>query len=141
MTAHRLRETDTGFVDDVGLIEVLLYGAASPRTHRRGTIWVPPTDVYETEDNLIIQVEIAGVQAADFAVSLHERRLTISGTRADHGPARRAYHQLEVHFGEFRAEIDLPVAVDAARTDAHYSEGFLRVVLPKLKPRLIDVAE
>ena len=141
MTAHRLRETDTGFVDEVGLIEVLLYGAASPRTHRRGTVWVPPTDVYETEDNLVVQVEIAGVQPADFAVSLHERRLSISGTRGDHGPARRAYHQLEVHYGEFRTEIDLPVAVEPGQADAHYADGFLRVVLPKLKPRVIDVAE
>jgi HSP20 family protein len=141
MTAHRLRETEAGFVDEVGLIEVLLYGAASPRTHRRGTVWVPPIDVYETEDNLVIQVEIAGVQPADFAVSLHERRLIISGTRVDGGPAARAYHQLEVHFGEFRAEIDLPVAVEAARADAQYTDGFLRVVLPKLKPRLIDVTE
>ena len=141
MTAHRLRETDSGFVDEVGLIEVLLYGAASPRTHRRGTIWVPPTDVYETEDNLVIQAELAGVQPSDFAVSLHERRLTISGSRADHGPARRAYHQLEVHFGEFRIEIDLPVAVDSTRADAQYADGFLRVVLAKLKPRVIDVTE
>ena len=141
MTAHRLRETDSGFVDEVGLIEVLLYGAASPRTHRRGTVWVPPTDVYETEDNLIVQSELAGVRPSDFAVSLHERRLTISGSRADHGPTRRAYHQLEVHFGEFRVEIDLPVAVDSTRADAQYADGFLRVVLAKLKPRVIDITE
>jgi HSP20 family protein len=141
MTGHRLRETDSGFVDEVGLIEVLLYGAASPRTHRRGTVWVPPTDVYETEDNLVIQVEIAGVQPSDFAVSLHERRLTIMGNRVDRGPARRAYHQLEVHFGEFRTDIDLPAAVEASQADAQYSDGFLRVVLPKLQPRHIDVSE
>ncbi|MEP7357770.1 MAG: Hsp20/alpha crystallin family protein [Anaerolineales bacterium] len=141
MTAHRLRETDAGYMDEVGLIEVLLYGAASPRTHRRGTVWVPPTDVYETEDNLVILAEIAGVLPTDFSVSLHERRLTICGTRSDRGPARRAYHQLEVHFGEFRTELDLPVAVEAGRADAQYSDGFLRVVLPKVKPRLIDAAE
>ena len=140
MTAHRLRETDSGFVDEIGLIEVLLYGAASPRTHRRGTIWVPPTDVYETEDHLVIQAELAGVHPSDFSVSLHERHLTISGSRADQGPARR-YHQLEVHYGEFRVEIDLPVAVDSKRADAQYADGFLRVVLAKLKPRLIDVTE
>ena len=141
MTAHRPRQTESGFVDEVGLIEVLLYGAASPRARRGATIWVPPTDVYETDDQLVVQVEIAGVQQSDFAVSLHERRLTISGTRQDRGPARRAYHQLEVHFGEFRTEVDLPVLVDAALVDAKYSEGLLRVVLPKLKPRLIDVNE
>lgn len=141
MTAHRLRQSETGFVDEVGLIEVLLYGAASPRARRAATTWVPPTDVYETEDQLVVQVEIAGVQHSDFAVSLHERRLIVSGTRHDSGPARRAYHQLEVHFGEFRTEVDLPVLIDVARVDARYSEGFLRVVLPKLKPRVVDVNE
>jgi HSP20 family molecular chaperone IbpA len=140
MTAHRLRETDSGFVDEVGLIEVLLYGAASPRTHRRGTIWVPPSVFDDSDDHLVFQGELAGVHPADFSVSLHERHLTISGSRADHGPARR-YHQLEVHYGEFRVEIDLPVAVDSKRAEAQYADGFLRVVLAKLKPRLIDVTE
>jgi len=139
MTANRPRQT--GPLDEASLIEVMFYGVTSPRSGRNGTVWIPPTDLYETEDALIVQAEIAGVQQADIAVSLFDRRLIISGVRADHGPLRRAYHQLQIHFGEFRAEVELPLAVDEAGVDAEYSDGLLRVVLPKLKAQRVDIQE
>jgi HSP20 family molecular chaperone IbpA len=74
-------------------------------------------------------------------VSLHDRRLTVTGTRLDKGTTQRAYHQLQVRYGEFRTEVDLPVPIDEAHIDAEYSDGLLRIVLPKLKPRHIDVQE
>jgi HSP20 family protein len=128
--AHRPRRP--GSYDEVGLLEVLFYGVPAPRSGRRSSVWVPPIDVYETEDMVVVQVEIAGVRQSDISVSLYDRRLVVTGTRIDGGPARRAYHQMEINYGDFRAEVDLPVAVDEQRVDATYSDGFLRVVLPKL---------
>jgi HSP20 family protein len=139
MSAQRPRPTQP--LDEAGIIEVLFYGAPSPRPVRHGRIWVPPTDVYETEDMLVVLVELAGVRQSDFSVSLFDRRLTISGVRADRGPARRAYHQMEVPFGEFRTEVELPVQVDTTKVDAEYADGFLRVSMPKLKPQNIIVQE
>jgi HSP20 family protein len=128
-------------LDELGLLEVWFYGIPALRASRHGSLWTPPTDVYETEDQIVVQVEIAGVRQSDFVVSLLDRRLVVSGARADAGPLRRAYHQMEVHFGDFRAEVELPAPVDETQVDAQYSDGFLRIVLPKLKPRRIDVDE
>jgi HSP20 family protein len=139
MSAQRPRPSSQ--VDEAGIIEILYYGAPSPRSVRHGRVWVPPTDVYETEDLLVALIELAGVQQSDFTVSLFERRLVVSGVRTDRGPVRRAYHQMEVAFGEFRTEVELPVPVDAAKVDAEYADGFLRIVLPKLKPQNIIVQE
>jgi HSP20 family protein len=139
MTANRPRQT--GPLEEASLIEVLFYGVTASRPSRHGAVWTPPTDLYETDDSLIVQVEVAGVRQSDFTVSLFDRRLVINGVRADHGPLRRAYHLLEIHFGEFRAEVDLPMAVDEAHVDAEYSDGMMRVVLPKLKAQRIDVQE
>lgn len=139
MTANRPRQT--GPLDEVGLIEVLYYGVPAPRSSRHGSLYTPPTDVYETDELIVIQVEIAGVKQSDFAVSLHERRVIVSGTRVERGPLSRAYHQLQIPFGEFRTEVELPATVDESRVDAEYSDGFLRIRLPKLKPRRIDIAE
>jgi HSP20 family protein len=139
MTAHRPRRTEFG--DEVGLVDVLLFGSSWPRSLRRAVIWVPPTDVFETEDEFVVQVEVAGVKQSDLAVSLHDRRLIISGTRTDRGPSPRAYHQMQVRFGDFGAEVELPAPVDENGIDASYADGFLRVVLPKRKPRQIDVQE
>jgi HSP20 family protein len=72
----------------------------------------------------------------------HQRRtyLSIRGTRPD-PPERRAYHQMEIRFGEFITEVELPCQVLAGQIDATYSNGFLRMVLPKARPQRIQVGE
>ncbi|HLE26657.1 MAG TPA: Hsp20/alpha crystallin family protein, partial [Anaerolineales bacterium] len=61
--------------------------------------------------------------------------------RADPDPERRAYHQMEIHFGEFRADVELPGPVDREHITAEYGGGFLRVNLPKLRPTQIEIEE
>ncbi len=100
--------------------------------------WRPPTDVYETEDAIIVRVEVAGMREADFTISLVERSLTIRGIRQDTSE-RRAYHQMEIAFGEFHAEVELPYVVIPDKVEATYQDGFLRVVLPIEHPKHIKV--
>ena len=69
------------------------------------------------------------------------RSLIITGTRLDPGPTQRAYHQMQVRFGDFGAEVELPVPVDESQVSAAYVDGFLRIVLPKRKPHQIDVQQ
>jgi HSP20 family molecular chaperone IbpA len=95
-------------------------------------VWRPPTDVYETGQAIRIQVEVAGMEHADIAVTLEGRVLRITGTRRDH-QERRVYHQMEIHTGEFLTEVDLPVAVDPNFVNAHYHDGFLLVDLRKIQ--------
>jgi HSP20 family protein len=100
----------------------------------RSRVWSPPTDVIETEDNYVVRVEIAGLRDQDFAVTLDHNYLVIAGSRPDI-PERRAYHQMEIRFGEFNTVVAIPGAVDVERTAAEYSDGFLVVTLPKKKTK------
>lgn len=95
--------------------------------------WSPPTDVYETEAAFIVRVEIAGMRQSDFSIEIEDNLLVISGVRADL-PERRAYHQMEIRFGEFSTAIELPPGVDMTKAEAEYDDGFLTVILPKIKP-------
>ena len=106
----------------------------------RGHIWRPPTDVYETQDALIVRVEIAGMHEDDFSISLSGRYLLIRGTRPDVSE-RRAYHQLEISFGEFLSEVELQVPVILDQIEAEYKRGFLRVVLPKQRAQKTHVED
>jgi len=108
------------------------------RIFSRPHVWRPPTDVYETEDALIIRVEVAGMREADFTISLEERVLTIRGVRQDTSE-RRAYHQMEIPFGEFATELDLPYPIEIDKVEAVYRDGFLRITLPITQPRHIKV--
>jgi HSP20 family protein len=94
--------------------------------------------VYEAEDTLVIRVEIAGMHEADFTIALVDRSLTIRGIRQD-TPERRAYHQMEIPFGEFSTELELPYAVISDKVEATYRDGFLRIVLPIEQPKHIKV--
>jgi HSP20 family molecular chaperone IbpA len=72
-------------------------------------------------------------------VAIDRQTLSISGTRPGiAGP--RAYHQIEIAYGDFFAEVALPVAVDPEGVEASYSDGFLTVTLPKVKPRRVSVS-
>ncbi len=97
---------------------------------RRAHFWRPPTDLYETDDFYIVQVEIAGMSPSNFNLALSGRHLTITGHRQDSG-ARRAYYQMEIHYGEFRTDLELPEPFTVQGIQATYRDGFLRVVLPK----------
>src|SRR3989304_8037875 len=96
----------------------------------------PPTDLFETESAFIVRVEVAGMSQADFTVTLEEHALRVGGIRPD--PDRRsAYHQMEIHYGEFRSDVALPGEVDAQGIGAAHDDGFLTVTLPRVKPRRI----
>lgn len=92
--------------------------------------WEPPTDVYENDAGLVIQVEIAGMREGDFSITMDERLLVIEGVRTDPEP-KRAYHQMEIGYGEFRTEVYLPWSADPEHVEATYETGFLRVVIPR----------
>jgi HSP20 family protein len=111
---------------------------ARSRYALRSHMWRPPTDVYETDDAIVVRVEIAGMEEADFTIILDERSLLIRGVRAE-SAERRAYHQMEIRFGEFGTEIELPYPVAANQVEAVYGMGFLRVVLPKARPQNIQI--
>lgn len=102
--------------------------------------WQPPTDVYETDDTLVVRVEIAGMREDDFSIELDGRTLRIRGVRPDI-QERRAFHQMEIRFGEFICEFILPIPVVATEVGATYNNGFLRLVFPKARPRQIIIKE
>lgn len=106
----------------------------------RSNIWSPPTDVYETDENFVIRVEIAGMRDEDFAVSMENHTLFISGVRADFG-GRRAYHQMEIFSGRFEIEVEITVPVDVDSSAAEYKDGFLTISLPKAQPKQIGAEE
>lgn len=95
--------------------------------------WNPPTDVYETEASFIVRLEVAGMRQSDFSIDVEDNFLIISGMRSE-SPERRTYHQMEIRFGEFSTAIEIPAGADVSKAQADYEDGFLNVVMPKIKP-------
>ena len=100
--------------------------------------WSPPTDVYETEASFVVRLELAGMRQSDFSVDVEENFLIISGVRSE-PPERRTYQQMEIRFGEFSSAIEIPAGADVSNAQADYEDGFLNVVMPKVKPTTINI--
>ncbi len=103
-----------------------------------GYSWSPPTDVFETEASFVVRVEVAGMRQSDFTIDVEDNYLVISGVRME-PPERRAYHQMEIRFGEFSTSVEVPAGIDVSKAEAEYEDGFLNVVLPKVTPTTIDI--
>jgi HSP20 family molecular chaperone IbpA len=110
------------------------------RIQKRSPLWRPPTDVYETEDAFVIVVEVAGMRGTEISVTLDKGLLSIRGLRVDKGDMK-AYHQMEIAYGEFETKVKLPRRIEQDEIEATYSDGFLRVVMPKVKSKNIEIDE
>jgi len=101
-------------------------------------VWQPPTDVYETDEHVVIKVEIAGMEEEDFDISLVDHELAVAGHRRD--PASKlGYQNMEIHYGEFRTAIRINWALDESAIDATYEKGFLFLKLSKPKEHRVRV--
>ena len=106
--------------------------------NKRATSWRPPMDIYETRDSITVRIEVAGMQEDDFIIELNGRFLSIRGARPDI-VEHRAFHQMEIRFGEFYLEFEIPIPVDVEKIEAIYNNGFLLVSLPKSTPQQIEI--
>jgi len=98
---------------------------------RTGGSWQPSTDVYETEDSLVMQVELAGVREEDIEITLFADHLVIAGTRRNRTAATAAYHLAGILYGSFTITIPVMTNVDRDGVEASFEDGLLTVTLPK----------
>ena len=103
------------------------------------SIWQPAIDVYETEAEVVIIVDLAGVKENDIEIFVDRKTFTIKGERrkARRDSKKRIYYQMEIASGPFEKSITLPANVDNTNINAFYENGFVEVTLPKVKTRQI----
>jgi HSP20 family protein len=95
-------------------------------------LWRPPTDVFETETQVVVLMEIAGMKQKDLNVSLIDNVLVIKGDRQEKTLAHKTfYRNMEINYGMFERNIYLPEFIDPDSVKAEYKEGFLEIRLEK----------
>lgn len=91
-------------------------------------------DIYETEEDLVLQTAIAGVEADSLDISLEKDLLIVRGERKN--PAKETkknYFVEECYFGPFSREVILPREIDPSHTKAAMEEGILTIRMPKIE--------
>lgn len=99
---------------------------------RSGSRWAPPMDLYETAEEIIILVEMAGMKSEEIQVIIDRGVIRIAGVRTAPipDPCRRV-HQMEIDFGPFERRVRIRVPIDQERIQATYKDGFLMIRIPK----------
>ena len=103
--------------------------------------WHPYCDIYETGEDLVIKLELAGVSKPDMAISISGDNLVVQGVRKDVGEAdaRRIYLKMEINHGAFSKVIVLPDDVSRDNIRSVYKDGILEVRLAKAAPKVVDI--
>ena len=105
--------------------------------------WVPPVDIFQDNDNLVLRTEVPGVEKDAIDVRVENGVLTLQGERKTDGDLneKNAFRRERI-FGRFARSFTLPTSVDAARITARYRDGILEIVLPKAeaaKPKRVEI--
>jgi HSP20 family protein len=100
---------------------------------RNAARWgVLASEVRETDEAVIIGLEIPGMEPEDFGIDVVDDYLVVRGEkRLDREEARGRYYVMERAYGCFERAVPLPVPVDAQGASARYRKGVLTVTLPK----------
>jgi HSP20 family protein len=98
--------------------------------------WAPNTDVYQTDEGLVIKVELAGMRSENLQITVEEgNKLRISGERPDGCRAAKFnFLAMEIYYGPFENVLELPPGYDLSQAKASYLNGFLRIDVPQAVP-------
>lgn len=105
-----------------------------PESTRRMPVFIPPTDIYETKDALVLLVEMPGVESDSVDVSLEKRTLTITGRNKVAQPDGYTLAHAEYRDGDYERSFTLSEAIDPERIAATMRDGVLTLTLPKAGP-------
>ncbi|HLH44932.1 MAG TPA: Hsp20/alpha crystallin family protein [Bryobacteraceae bacterium] len=105
--------------------------------------WMPPVDISENENELVVKADVPDVKFEDIQVNLENDTLTLKGQRKfDKASDKGGYHRIERSYGSFERSFTVPNTVDPEHVKADYKNGVLTVTLPKkesAKPRKINI--
>jgi HSP20 family protein len=105
--------------------------------------WVPPVDIYETSDSIVLEAELPGLTKDNIVVEVKNNTLTLKGEKKfEREVTEENYHRVERSYGGFQRAFTLPSTVQQDRVKAKFRDGILEITIPKAeeaKPKQIKV--
>src|SRR5215831_20656518 len=105
--------------------------------------WSPSVDIYENENELVLEADLPDVKLEDIEVRVENQTLTLKGERKfEEDQSVRGYHRIERSYGTFTRSFTVPTTVDSDKVSAEFKNGVLTVKLPKkeaAKPRQVKI--
>ncbi|MGD0919833.1 MAG: Hsp20/alpha crystallin family protein [Thermodesulfobacteriota bacterium] len=114
------------------LWDTFLFGRPQEIKFQEKEEWQPAIDVTETKKEIIVSVEIPGMNPEEIDITLSGRTLTFKGEKKQGEKEKEEnYHIIERSIGSFTRSIALFKEVESDKISASYKDGVLKVTLPK----------
>src|SRR5512140_2527577 len=116
----------------VSSVHFVTRSTASVREGSTKAHWVPNTDVYVTNNGLVVKVELAGMRSEHLEITVEGNRLRISGNRPDgcRAAAKCSFLVMEINYGPFESVLEVPPGYDLSQAKAAYLNGLLPIDVP-----------
>jgi HSP20 family protein len=120
------------------------YSPDVPEEALTTTTLAPPVDIYEDEHNIILKIEVPGIDEKDIDVRIQNNTLTVQGDRKiEKEEKEENFRRVERQYGSFTRSFTLPSSVDPGQVSARCDKGVLKISLAKkaeAKPTQIKVS-
>ncbi|MGD0885176.1 MAG: Hsp20/alpha crystallin family protein [Thermodesulfovibrionales bacterium] len=118
---------------DMSLKEVLYF-------HPETAGYQPAVDLYETDDSLVFEIDLPGINTADVLIKVYDDIVIIEGVKRESREEKTFnYLCVERKFCGFRRMLKIPIPVNSMEGKASYSEGVITVTFPKLRDKVIKI--
>ncbi|MBI3953302.1 MAG: Hsp20/alpha crystallin family protein [Chloroflexi bacterium] len=115
------------------------HGSKPPPLYFSSQVWEPAADVYETQDAVLVLIELPGIKRDSIEIVVEGHILMVRGNRPEEGACSQgSYCQMEIQRGPFERRLHLPGPVEGERTAASYEDGILRILLQKPAPQHVQ---
>ncbi len=129
-------------IDSAESLEIDTYPGKRPILYASDFSFSPPTDVWETEESVVVTMEIAALTLDDFKIQYREGSLIIEGERREPAAGSKItiikYHKKEIDAGKFLVKIKMNTRIAREKINAAYENGMLTVYLPKNVGRQVE---
>ena len=94
--------------------------------------WLPPADITETEDRVVVKAELPGIEEKNIDLSINGNLLTIRGEKKRLKKEKNGDHYLgDRYYGSFYRTFQLPADIVQEKAEATFKNGVLRISIPK----------
>ena len=125
------------------LFDDFFRGWPEPRKGLLEGEWAPSVDVAETDEEVVVTVELPGIKQEEVDITIADDILTLKGEKKEEKEVKKKnYHRIERSYGSFQRSVGLPVGVQADKAKATYKNGVLSITVPKAeeaKPKQIKI--
>lgn len=102
-------------------------------------IRTPKMDIYETDDKVVAEVELPGVDPKNIEVEVKDNVLRVKARAEEKKEVKeKGYYRKEMGARYFKRQVSLPAEVIGEKAEAEYSDGVLKVTIPKAKPKKVE---